>query len=154
MVNVNPTNAQKALNYAVDYTTLNFAPGDYGKLEIRNRTIDKIEDSENMKGRYERTLKHITFLLVKRVQILEQFLVQPGHHYSSDGTGREMVDYATGENIKVNEANGYFSILNIDHMTFQNLEFKSTKNEPAIYFCLLVQWTRSCTVWSSGPSYH
>ena len=37
------------------------------KLEIRNRTIDKIEDSENMKGRYERTLKHIT-LLVKRVQ--------------------------------------------------------------------------------------
>ena len=150
MVNVNPTNAQKALNYAVDYTTLNFAPGDYGKLEIRNRSTDKIEDSENMKGRYERTLKHITFI-GQEGTILEQFLVQPGHHYSSDGTGREMVDYATGENIKVNEANGYFSILNIDHMTFQNLEFKSTKNEPAIYFAY---WYNGQEAAQFGPVDH
>lgn len=132
MVAVNPTNAQKALNYAVDYTTLNFAPGNYEKLEIRNRTIDKVTDK---KGYYQRSLKHITFVGHENTT-LEQFLVQPGHHYNigSDTDGRLMVDYATGADIKVNEANGYYSIIDIDHMTFQNLDFKSNGNEPTIYF--------------------
>ncbi len=147
MVNVTPDNAQKALNYAVDYSTLNFTSGNYGKLEIRNRTIDKLRDK---KGYYQRSLEHIT-LIGQEGTILEQFLVQPGHYYSSDGTGREMVDYATGRDIKVNEANGYYSIIDIDHMTFQNLNFENSGNEPAIYFAY---WYNGQEAAQFGPVDH
>ena len=62
-----------------------------------------------------------------------------------------MVDYATGENIKVNEANGYFSILNIDHMTFQNLEFKSTKMNRQFHFAY---WYNGQEAAQFGPVDH
>ena len=99
---VTPANAQKGLNYAVDYTTLNFTPGNYGKLEIRNRNIDKIKN-----GYYERTLQHLT-LTSQQGAVIENFLVGPGPHINSQGS--PMVNYATGEDYLVNEANGYYSI--------------------------------------------
>lgn len=126
VVDVTPANAQKGLNYAVDYTTLNFTPGNYGKLEIRNRNIDKIKN-----GYYERTLQHLT-LTSQQGAVIENFLVGPGPHINSQGS--PMVNYATGEDYLVNEANGYYSIINADYMTIQGLSFESDANSPALYF--------------------
>ena len=124
IVNVNPTNAQKALNYAVDYTTLNFVPGNYGKLEIRNRNIDKLADKN---GYYMRTLQHIT-LTGQQGAVLENFLVGPGHY----SKGAMIVDYMTGNNIIVDS--DYFGSINIDYMTIQGLSFKSAETDRGIYF--------------------
>lgn len=124
MVNVTPDNAQKALNYAVDYTTLNFESGYYEKLEIRNRTIDKLADKN---GYYMRTLQHIT-LTGQQGAVLENFLVGPGHY----SNGAMIVDYMTGNDTIVE--NGYFGSINIDYMTIQGLSFKSTEADRGIYF--------------------
>ena len=126
MINVKPTNAQKALNYAVDYTTLNFAPGNYEKLEIRNRTIDKVIDDKE-KGRYRRSLKHVSFVGQPDAK-LKNITVEPGHN----ATDKKMVNYVTGEDIVVDEANGYIGRIDLSDIIFDGLYFVNSENKPGI----------------------
>lgn len=126
MVNVNSDNAQKALNYAVDYTTLNFEPGNYEKLEIRNRTIDKVID-DNEKGRYRRSLKHISFVGQPDAKV-KNITVEPGHN----ATDKKMVNYVTGEDIVVDEANGYIGRIDLSDIIFDGLYFVNSENKPGI----------------------
>lgn len=126
MVNVKPINAQKALNYAVDYTTFNFEPGNYEKLEIRNRTIDKVID-DNEKGRYRRSLKHISFVGQPDAKV-KNITVEPGHN----ATDKKMVNYVTGEDIVVDEANGYIGRIDLSDIIFDGLYFVNSENKPGI----------------------
>lgn len=127
LVPVTPSTAQEALNYMVDYTTLQFASGSYDKLELRIRTIDKAEGDQ--KGAYKRSLKHITFEGTDGTEI-KTFLVQPGHHYGD----KKMVNYADNKDIEVDEANGYYSYIDIDDLIFDHLTFASNENLPGIDF--------------------
>lgn len=135
IVNVTPANAQKAINYAVDYTTINFARGSYEKLEIRNRTIDKVVDGDK-EGRYRRSLRHISFVGQPGNE-LKNITVQPGHN----ATDKKMVDYQTGADIVVNECNGYMGRIDLSDITFDSLNFVSGDNLPGI----------DLAYWGNGP---